>query len=86
MKIEGIDRVSANLSERAHAIAEGGHSQLEIMKSAMADLKSLGSLSGMLAIMSSGTLSEPQLFAAQRLAVKMIAVMGMIDEAKNKGP
>lgn len=84
-KKEGIDKVVKNLSGRAHAIIDGEHSQLEIMKSAMSDFKGLGNLSGMLSIVSSGTLNKNQFELAQRIAVKVIAVLGMIEAENNKG-
>lgn len=84
-KNDGVDQVVENLSERAHGIVNANHTQIEIMKSALTDFKSLGNLSGMMAIMSSGTLNKNQLELAQRIAVKVIAVLGMIETENKKG-
>lgn len=85
VRIEGIDRVAANLSERAQQIVIEGHSQTDVIKSAMYDLKSLGDVSGIMSFAVTGALSQQQLELTQRLAVKVLAVLGMIDEAKTKG-
>lgn len=84
-KKDGVIKVVNNLSERAQSVVDGNHSQIEIMKSAMVDFKGLGNISGMMSIMSSGTLNKSQLELAQRIAVKVIAVLGMIEAENNKG-
>lgn len=81
-KNEGIDKVTENLALRAHVIADEGHDQLAIMKSAFNDFKSLGSLSGIMAVMSTGKLTAQQLELAQRIAVKVIAVLGIVEAGK----
>lgn len=81
-KSEGIDRVVKDLSERAHTIADEGHSPISIMKSAMSDFNGLGSMSGMLSIMTTGKLNAHQTELAKRIAVKVIAVLGMAESEK----
>ena len=81
-KSEGIDRVVKDLSERAHTIADEGHSPISIMKSAMSDFNGLGSMSGMLSIMTTGKLNANQNELAKRIAVKVIAVLGMAESEK----
>lgn len=72
-----IDKVVSDLSERASAILKDGHSQQDIMKSAFSDFKSLGSFSGLMSIMNTGRLNAQQLELARRIAVKIIAVLGL---------
>lgn len=81
-KNEGIDKVVEELSLRAHVIADEGHEQLAIMKSAFTDFKSLGNLSGLMSVMSTGKLTTQQIALANRIAVKVIAVLGMIESEK----
>lgn len=81
-KNDGIDLVVNDLSARAHAIAKEGHSPMSIMKSAMADFKSLGSMSGMLSIMTTGKLNAQQTELAKRIALKVIAVLGIAESEK----
>lgn len=54
------------------------------MQPAFADFKSLGSISGLMSIMNSGTLNGQQVELAKRLDVKVIAIFGII-EATKKG-
>lgn len=84
MKNDSLKKVVDNLSERAETIISEGHKQTDIMQSAFADFKSLGSISGLMSIMNSGTLNGQQVELAQRLAVKVIAILGII-EATKKG-
>lgn len=81
-KSEGIDQVVKDLSERAHKIADEGHSPISIMKSAMSDFNGLGSMSGMLSIMTTGKLNAHQTELAKRIAVKVISVLGMAESKK----
>lgn len=81
-KSEGIDQVVKDLSERVHKIADEGHSPISIMKSAMSDFNGLGSMSGMLSIMTTGKLNDHQTELAKRIAVKVIAVLGMAESEK----
>jgi len=81
-KSEGIYQVVKDLSERAHTIADEGHSPISIMKSAMSDFSGLGSMSGMLSIMTTGKLNAHQTELAKRIAVKVIAVLGMAESEK----
>ena len=46
----------------------------------MGDLKSLGGVGGMLTIMTTGNLSAKQRELAERLAVKMIAFLGVTEK------
>lgn len=81
-KSDGIDQVVSDLSGRAHAIASEGHSPMAIMKSAMSDFNSLGSMSGMLSIMTTGKLNAQQTELAKRIALKVIAVLGIAESEK----
>lgn len=81
-KNEGVDQVVADLSERAHTIVEEGHDQTSIMKSAFSDFKALGSLSGLMSIANTGTLNANQVELAKRIAVKVIAVLGIKESEK----
>lgn len=76
-KSDGVDKVISDLSARAHKIVDDGHSESEILKSAMMDFKSLNSLGGMLSFMTTGKLNPKQEEIAQRIAVKVIAILGM---------
>lgn len=82
MKNDSLKKIVDNLSERAETIILEGHKQTDIMQSAFADFKSLGSISGLMSIMNSGTLNGQQVELAQRLAVKVIAILGMIEYTK----
>lgn len=75
----GIDKLVAELAQRAHAIIEEGYSRSDIMKSAMQDFKSLGSMSGMLSFMTTGKLNSNQVELAKRIAVRVIAVLGTME-------
>lgn len=79
---EGVDKVTEALAIRAHVILDEGHSQEAIMKSAFADFKALGSVSGIMSVVSTGKLSQQQIDIAQRIAVKVIAVLGMREAGK----
>ena len=79
---EGVASVVKHLSERARKIADDGYSKADILKSAMADLKALGGVAGMLGIMATGDLSEKQRELAERLVVKVIAFLGITESAK----
>ncbi|AKJ74024.1 hypothetical protein SP36_52 [Salmonella phage 36] len=81
-KSDGVEKVVADLSERAQAIVNDGHQQMDIMKSAFTDFKALGSMSGLLSIMNTGTLNAQQLELASRIAVKVIAVLGIKESEK----
>ena len=52
------------------------------MKSAFTDFKALGYMSGLLYIMNTGTLNAQQLELASRIAVKVIAVLGIKETEK----
>lgn len=54
------------------AIKEG-HSPQMVMQSAMGDLKAMGNLSGLIAIMQTGQFNPQQMVLAERLAGKIIA-------------
>ncbi|EKL2214078.1 hypothetical protein PQ125_002612 [Salmonella enterica] len=81
-KSDGVEKVVADLSERAKAILNDGHEQSEIMKSAFSDFKALGSLSGLMSIANTGTLNANQIELAKRIAVKVIAVLGIKESEK----
>lgn len=77
---EGVSKVVDHLSARARKIVDDGYSKGDILKSAMGDLKSLGGVGGMLTIMTTGNLSAKQRELAERLAVKMIAFLGVTEK------
>lgn len=79
-----IDEVLADLSARAKVIVDGGYSQVDVMKSAFADLQSFGGMTGIVSIVTSGTLNANQIELAKRVALKILAVLGMI-EGNKKG-
>ncbi|QIN92517.1 hypothetical protein [Phage NBSal001] len=81
-KSDGVEKVVADLSERAKAILNDGHEQSEIMKSAFSDFKALGSLSGLMSIANTGTLNANQIELAKRIVVKVIAVLGIKENEK----
>ncbi|EAP4692431.1 hypothetical protein E4849_23550 [Salmonella enterica subsp. enterica serovar Anatum] len=81
-KNEGVDKVVESLGLRAHVIVDEGHSQETIMKSAFNDFKAMGSMGGIMAVMTTGKLSQQQLDLAQRIAVKVIAVLGVKESEK----
>lgn len=81
-KSDGVEKVVADLSERAQGILNEGHGQTEIMKSAFSDFKALGSLSGLMSIANTGTLNANQVELAKRIAVKVIAVLGIKETEK----
>lgn len=78
-RAEGVSRVVDNLSARAHKIADDGYSRTDILRSAMDDLKSLGRFGGSMAAIATGNLSHKQRELAERLAVKMIAFLGVTE-------
>lgn len=65
--------VADSLRDRAVSIVKEGHTPQQIMQSAMADLKGMGSLTGLMGIMQTGQFSPQQMVLAERLAVKIIA-------------
>ena len=71
-KSEVIDHVVKGLSERAHTIADDGHSPISIMKSAMTDFNGLGGMSCMLSIMTTEKLNAHQTELAKRIAVYVV--------------
>lgn len=83
-KNEGIDKVVKQLAIRAHVVVDEGHSESDILKSAFNDFKSMGSLSGIMSVMSSGKLTQQQVDIAQRIAVKVLAVLGIQESNKKQ--
>nr|DAF78060.1 MAG TPA: hypothetical protein [Caudoviricetes sp.] len=83
-KNEGIDKVVKQLAIRAHVVVDEGHSELDILKSAFNDFKSMGSLTGIMSVMSSGKLTQQQVDIAQRIAVKVLAVLGIQESNKKQ--
>lgn len=77
-----IRRILHAVTERDKAILNDGHEQSEIMKSAFSDFKALGSLSGLMSIANTGTLNPNQIELAKRIAVKVIAVLGIKESEK----
>ncbi|UPT52984.1 hypothetical protein [Hafnia phage yong3] len=79
---EGVDKVVENLSLRAHIIVEEGHSQMDILKSAFADFKAMGNVMGLMAIASTGKLTDAQIERAEKIAVKVISLLALREAAK----
>lgn len=68
-------KLAQELAERADVVIAEGHSIIEIMKSAFADFKSLGSMAGVMSVMTTGRLSTQQIETAKRIIVKTLAVI-----------
>lgn len=83
-KNEGVDKVVQQLALRAHVVVDEGHSELDILKSAFNDFKSMGSLNGIMSVMSTGKLNAQQTELANRIAVKVLAVLGTQEAAKSE--
>lgn len=81
-KSDGVEKVVADLSERAQAIVNDGHQQIDIMESSFTDFKALGSMYRLLSIMNTGTLNAQQLELARRIEVKVIAILGIKESEK----
>lgn len=77
---KAIDEAEA-LRERAVAIIKEGHDPKAIMQSALSDLRGMGNLTGMIAIMQTGKFSQQQMVLAERLAVKIIAYCALMKSA-----
>lgn len=79
---QSTQQLASNLAERAQAILddEAKYSHKDIMASAFSDFKSLGSMSGILAVMSTGKLNAQQVELAKRLATKVIAIVSQYEE------
>lgn len=79
---QSTQQLANNLAERAQAILddEAKYSQKDIMTSAFNDFKALGSMSGIMAVMSTGKLNSQQVELAKRLATKVIAVVSQYEE------
>lgn len=69
---DAIDAVDA-LRDRAIVIIREGHDPTAILQSALADLRGIGSLSGMVGVLQTGRFTPQQKALAERLAVKVIA-------------
>lgn len=68
-------KLAQQLAERADVVLSEGHSIVDIMKSAFADFTALGSMSGVLSVVSSGRLTGQQIELAKRIIVKTLAVI-----------
>lgn len=82
MPKQTMNDLSKSLADRATIIVDEGHSVLEIMKSAFADFKSLGSMAGVVSVMSSGKLSQHQIEVSKRIAAKVLAVIYLHEKNK----
>lgn len=72
---EILDQLKDDLAFRAQALIDAGHTPYAIMKDAFAEVKRLGNMAGAISIMNSGKLNASQLEAAERIAVKIMAVI-----------
>lgn len=72
---ETLDQLKDDLAVRAQALIDAGHTPYAIMKDAFAEVKRLGSMAGAISIINSGKLNASQLEAAERIAVKIMAVI-----------
>lgn len=81
-RIEGVDKVAADFSSRAKAILADDYTEQDIMKSAMNDFKGMGSMAGIMAVMTTGKLTEQQTVLIERIAVKALAILGLRESLK----
>lgn len=75
---EHIAQVSKDITERATKIVDEGHKMSDIMQSAYADFKSLGGITGMMSVLVTGKLNTQQIETIERIAVKVLAVLGLV--------
>lgn len=68
-------KLMSELTERANVVLDEGYSTVDIMRSAFADFTALGSMSGVLSVLSSGKLTGHQIELAKRIIVKTLAVI-----------
>lgn len=76
--------LSSNLADRAQTIIEDGHSAYAIMKDAFGEVKRMGGMAGAMSVMQTGKLNQAQLDAAERIVVKMLAVLELHGAGKSK--
>lgn len=72
-----VKKIADDLAVRAQEVINERHQPIDIMKSAFADFKNLGSIAGVMSVMSTGKLTPHQQMVAERIAVKVLAVLGM---------
>lgn len=75
MPKQTMSELSQSLADRADIIIAEGHSPLDIMKSAFADFRALGSMSGVMSVMSTGKLTQNQIDISKRIVAKVLAVI-----------
>lgn len=77
-----VQTLTNSLANRAQAILDdpNNYSQKAIMSSAFGDFTALGSMSGVMAVMSTGKLTGQQIELAKRIAAKVIAVVSQYEE------
>lgn len=82
MPKQTMNDLAQTLSDRAIVIVDDGHSVLDIMKSAFADFKSLGSMAGVMSVMSTGKLNQSQIEVSKRIVAKVLAVIYLHEKNK----
>jgi len=80
-----IQILANNLADRAQAILDdpNKYTQKAIMSSAFNDFKALGSLTGVMSVMSTGSLNTQQIEIAKRIAAKVIAIVSQYRDVPN---
>lgn len=76
-KAEVLQELSENLTGRAQTIINQGHTPYAIMKDAFAEVQQIGNMAGIASIIKTGKLNEKQIAAAERVAVKVLAVLAL---------
>ncbi|MGL4517993.1 MAG: hypothetical protein ACRCUH_15040 [Shewanella sp.] len=82
MPKQTMNDLAQALSDRATVIVDDGHSVLDIMKSAFEDFKSLGSMAGVMSVMSTGKLNQSQIEVSKRIVAKVLAVIYLHEKNK----
>lgn len=82
MPKQTMNEIAQSLADRATIIVDDGHSILDIMKSAFADFKSLGSMAGVMSVMSTGRLNQNQIDISKRIVAKVLAVIYLHEKNK----
>jgi len=75
MAKQPLNELSQSLADRAQVIVDDGYKSIDIMKSAFADFKSLGSMAGVMAVMTTGKLTPQQVEVSKRIVAKVLAVL-----------
>jgi hypothetical protein len=80
MSKQTLSDLSQSLAERAQVIVDDGYKPLDIMKSAFSDFKALGSMAGVMSVMSTDRLTPQQVEISKRIVAKVLAVLDKQEE------